>query len=177
MDDIVFWILISLGIIVGILAAICLIGAFLPAAHEVTRALALNQAPDTVWRVITDFANVPTWQLNVIKVEKRPDKDGHEVWKETYKGNYGLFLETTQWSPPTRLVRTIADDKGPFKGRWEFTLALTPTGCRLSITEFGEVRNPFFRFMFRLFMKPEVYLEMYLQALAKKFGDASTIEK
>jgi uncharacterized protein YndB with AHSA1/START domain len=171
MGELWFWILLSLSVIIGAFAGIFLVGAFLPRAHEITRALNLKQTPDAVWQLITDYANVPSWQQNVIKVEKQPDKNGHEVWKETYKNNYGLFLETVEVAAPTRLVRTIADDKGPFTGRWEFSLTAVEGGCKLEITEFGEVGNPFFRFMFRLFMRPEVYLEMYLTALAKKFGE------
>jgi uncharacterized protein YndB with AHSA1/START domain len=171
MGDVWFWILMSLAVLVGAFAAILLIGSFLPRDHEVSRTLALKQTPEAVWQVIADFANVPSWHAGVVKVEKQPDKNGHEVWKETYQGNYGLFLETIEAATPTRLVRSIADDKGPFTGRWEFALAPADGGCKLTITEFGEVGNPFFRFMFRLFMKPEVYVELYLAALAKKFGE------
>ena len=177
MDDIGFWILVSIGIVVSVMLATAVIGIFLPRLHRVTCALALKQTPEVVWQVVTDHAHLPEWHAKVTKVERLLDKRGHEVWRETYKGDYGLVLETTEVSPPTRLVRTITDEKGPFTGRWEFTLTPTETGCRLSITEFGAVRNPFFRFMIRLFMKPEVYLEMYLQALAHKFGEPATIEK
>ncbi|MBI1830737.1 MAG: hypothetical protein HYR84_04720 [Planctomycetes bacterium] len=110
----------------------------------------------------------------MLKIEKQPDKNGHEVWKERYTGNYGLFLETAEATAPTRLVRIIADDGGPFTGRWVFVLAPVEAGCTLAITEFGEVRNPFFRFMFRMFMKPEYYLEMYLKALSAKFGESGS---
>jgi uncharacterized protein YndB with AHSA1/START domain len=171
MGDLWIWILVAVGIVVGIFAVILLIGCYLPRSHQVTRTLSLKQSPDTLWQVITDYANMPSWHANVLKVEKQPDKNGHEVWKETYKGNYGLFLETTEQSPPTRLVRTIADDNGPFTGRWEFLVTAVDGGCKLSITEFGDVANPFFRFMFRMFMKPEIYLEMYLTALAKKYNE------
>ena len=177
MGDLWFWILMSLAVVAGIFGAIFLIGSFLPRGHEITRSLSLKQTPEAVWQLITDYANVLSWQSNVVKVEKQPDKNGHEVWKETYKGDYGLFLETTEAAPPTRLVRSIADDKGPFSGRWEFALAPVEGGCKLSVTEFGEVGNPFFRFMFRLFMKPEVYLVMYLTSLARKFGEPAMIEK
>ena len=107
-------------------------------------------------------------------MEKQPDKNGHEVWKETYQGDFGLFLETTEATPPTRLIRTIADDQGPSPAAGSFRSAADDGGCRLTITEFGEVRNPFFRFMFRLFMKPAVYVEMYLVVLlATKFGETA----
>src|SRR5437867_3235219 len=107
MDDIAIWILVSVGIVVGSLLAIALIGLFLPRSHQVARSIMLQQAADAVWAVITDYANVPGWHAQVVKVERAADKNGHAVWTETYKGNYGLSLETTEATAPTRLVRTI----------------------------------------------------------------------
>jgi hypothetical protein len=177
MDDIGYWIVGSIGIVVGSLAAIFVIGCFVPRSHLVTRSIALKQTPQAVWQAVTDFANLPSWHADVVKVERQPDRNTHELWKETYRGNYGLFLETTESAAPARLVRTIADDGGPFTGRWEFTLAPIDGGCRLTLTEQGDIRNPFFRVMFRLYMRPEKYVVAYLAALAKKFGEAVVIEK
>ena len=46
---------------------------------------------------------------------------------------------------------------------------------RVTIIEYGEIANPFFRFMARLFMKPAIYLEIYLTALAEKFAELGGI--
>ena len=56
-------------------------------------------------------------------------------------------------------------------GRWEFVLTPMDVGCRVAITEFGEVANPYFRVMAKMFMKPEAHMELYLAALATKFGE------
>jgi uncharacterized protein YndB with AHSA1/START domain len=169
--DILWWILIAVGIVVGALALIALYGLTLPRAHHVARTIALKQTPEAVWQTITDFPNVPSWNPNLAKIEKMPDLNGHEVWREDYKNGYGLTLETTEATPPTKLVRAIADVGGPFTGRWEFALTPAEGGCRITITEFGEVANPYFRVMAKLFMKPEAHIELYLAALAAKFGE------
>lgn len=175
--DILFWVGIALIILVGIFVAIIVAGSLMPRYHQVSRAIDIQQAPDIVWQAITNFASVPSWHKEVIKVEKLDDRDGHEVWRETYKGDYPLTLETTECVPPRRLVRHIADVGGPFTGRWEFDLAPTEEGSRLTITEHGDIANPFFRFMARLFMNPATYLEMYLEALAAKYGQEPAIQK
>jgi len=169
--DILYWILIAVGIFVGVFILIAAYGMSLPKGHQVARSLALKQIPATIWQTITDFSDVPAWNASVAKMEKLPDQNGHEVWKETYKNGYGLTLETTEQTPPTRLVRTIADVGGPFTGRWEFVLTPIEGGCRITITEFGEVPNPYFRVMAKLMMKPEQHVEEYLAALATKFGE------
>jgi uncharacterized protein YndB with AHSA1/START domain len=177
MGDVLYWVLIALAILAGIFVLIVLVGSFLSRRHVAARALKTAKSPEEVWQIITDFPTVPTWHKDIKTVERLPDRNGHPVWRETYKGNYPIQLETTEADPPRRLVRTIADEKGPFSGRWEFDLAAADGGCRLTITERGEVSNPFFRFMARLLMDPALYLEMYLRALAARLGEQPVIER
>ncbi len=176
MGDFLHYALIVLGTLAGIIGLIMVLGLFLPRTHQVSRSLALKQPPEALWQVITDYSAVPSWHRGVLKVERMADRNGHEVWRETYKGGYPIQLETLEAVPPRRLVRSIADEKGPFRGRWEFDLAPIETGSCLTIIEFGDIPNPFFRFMARLFMNPAMYLEIYLKALAKKFGETAVIE-
>jgi uncharacterized protein YndB with AHSA1/START domain len=176
MPDILIWMLIALGVLAGVLALLALAGCFLPSTHIVARTLPTKQTPEVLWQALTDYAAVPSWHPEVQRVERLPDRNGREVWRETYKGNYPLQLETVEAEAPRRLVRAIADEQGPFQGRWEFEISPQETGSRLRITEVGVIRNPFFRLMAWLFMNPAVYLEMYLRALAAKFGEPAELE-
>lgn len=166
---------IAADVLAGVVLLITLLGLLCNASHRASRTVTLHQTVDTVWQAISDIAAVPTWNKMVLKTEKLPDRDGHEVWRETYTGNYPILLETTESSPPTRLVRTIADEMGPFTGRWEFALTPEEAGTRLTITEVGAVPNPFFRFMARMFMDPHQYIDLYLKALAGKFSEKPAI--
>jgi hypothetical protein len=169
--DVLFWAGVAVAILVAIFAIIMVIGVFLPRYHRVRREIDIQQTEDVVWRTITDYASIPSWHKEVVKVERLDERNGHEVWRETYLGNYPITLETTVAEAPHRLVRYIADERGPFTGRWEFDVTSTAAGCHVAITEFGDIANPFFRFMARLFMNPATYLEMYLIALAARFGE------
>lgn len=173
--DWLFYLAIAADVLAGIVLLITLLGLLCRRAHQVSRAASLQQPVEAVWQAISDIAAVPSWNRMVLKAEKLPDRDGHELWRETYTGNYAVLLETTEASPPNRLVRTIADEKGPFSGRWEFILVPEESGARLTITEFGAVPNPFFRFMARMFMDPHQYIDLYLKALAGKFNETATI--
>jgi uncharacterized protein YndB with AHSA1/START domain len=171
------WLLIALGVLAGVFLLIILAGSVLPRRHVVARALKTTRPVEEVWKVLTDIEALPTWHDGVVSVQRLPDHEGRPVWLEVYRGNYPIRLETTEAVPPRRLVRTVADASGPFRGRWEFDLSPRDGGCRVTLTEHGEVPNPFFRFMARLFMDPALYLEIYLRALAGKLGDRPVIER
>jgi uncharacterized protein YndB with AHSA1/START domain len=136
-----------------------------------------KRSPEEAWQVISDFAAAPSWHPEIKTVQRLPDHDGHEVWRETDRRGYPVQLETIEALAPLRLVRQISDEDGPFCGQWEFDLQPAAEGCRITLTERGQIANPFFRVMFWAFMTPTFYLEMYLRALAKKLGDPPELEK
>jgi len=170
------WLLIGGGAVLGLIGLVALLGSLLPRVHVVARSVQLGQPPETVWQVVTDFATVPSWHPGVRRVERLPDRDGREVWRETYKGGPPLQLETVEAGPPYRLVRSIADANLPFRGQWEFEIAPAPLGSRITITERGEVPNPLFRFLARVVLNPAAHLEAYLRALARKFDEPVIFE-
>lgn len=94
-----------------------------------------------------------------------PSRAGIDVWQEVYADGETLILETTERVPPARLVRTIADPDAMFSGRWEYQLAPTGTGSRLTITEHGRVPNPFFRFVARFLIGHTATVEAFLHDL------------
>ena len=70
-------------------------------------------------------------------------------------------------------MRRIADPKLPFGGQWTITLAAADAGgTRVVVTEDGEVYNPFFRFVSRVFMNQAGSIETYLAGLRERFGGA-----
>ncbi len=86
-----------------------------------------------------------------------------------------MTLETLEAVPPTRLVQRIADPDLPFSGSWTYEIEPVTGGATLTITENGEVHNPIFRLMSRLFGLGKT-AEDYLEALGQKFGDEVTVE-
>lgn len=174
---ILFWIVGILGGLAALGLLLHVIGTFLPVEHVIGRSVRLRQSPETVWGVITDYANVPSWHPHVKKAEALSDPTGAESWQEWHKGcGVPLRLTTTECLPPRRLVRTIDDGQQFFRGRWEFDLTPDGLGSRLTITEHGEILKPFVRALARLCFNPAMYLDKYLKALAQKFNEAPAIE-
>ncbi|HMX30247.1 MAG TPA: hypothetical protein PKC13_31990, partial [Blastocatellia bacterium] len=81
-----FWFLAAVGVMIAAVLVVTAIGSVLPEAHVATRTLTLRQTPQSVWRVISDFAGQPQWHSEMKSVRRVPDQNGHEVWEEEYPG-------------------------------------------------------------------------------------------
>jgi hypothetical protein len=166
------WLLIIPGCLVALIAVAALIGAMLPKGHVAARQARLRQPADVVFRIVSDFASGPTWRPGVKKVEVLPPRDGKAVYRE-WGENGALVMQVDESAPPTRLVSRIVDN-GAFGGTWTYELTPEGEGCRLTITERGEVYNPLFRLLGRLFFSPTAPMEKYLIALGLKLGEQVT---
>lgn len=169
------WIVIALGALVMLVVVAAAIGSALPKGHVAKRSASFAQTPDRVWAVLTDFAGQAAWRADIKSIERASDRDGKPVWREVSKRGDVVPYETTEAEPPRRLVRTIADPKLPYGGRWIYELTPTPTGTRLTITEEGEVYNPIFRLVSR-FMDMSATIDGYLLALGRHFGETPVLE-
>lgn len=171
------WLLAPVALLAVLLLIVVAVGMVISRQHVASRTLKTRQSPETVWRVVTDYEGQPAWRKDLKKVERLPDREGREVWREVYEDGSPLTMETTESVAPSRLVRTIADEGGPFSGRWEYEIkADGASGTRLTITERGEVPNPFFRFVSRFVIGHTYFMEKFQKDLAAKFGEEPVIE-
>lgn len=140
-----------IGAIVGLIAAAFLIGLFLPRQHATSRIVRLSASPETVWAIISDRAAYPSWRRGVARIERRDDRNGHEVWAEINRRGEAMPLEIVERSPPRRLVTKIVDEALPFGGTWTWELSpIADGGTELRITEDGFIKPPPFRTVMRL---------------------------
>ena len=155
--------------LVAIIIAIFAAGAVLPKQHvAISSAMIRTNSPDFVWNALINHAEDPQWRDDLQKVERMPDRNGHQVWLETYKNGMKLELEDIFADPPKKLVREVRDTGNMFSGRWEIEVTKeTPIYCKATITEYGEVPNPFFRFMSRFVFGHTKSMEQYLQSLRR----------
>jgi uncharacterized protein YndB with AHSA1/START domain len=172
----VIWILAPVATISSLLFIVTAVGLSIPRRHVATRTLRTRQPPEVVWRAITDFEGQPLWRKDVKAVERLPDHEGREVWRELYNEGSPITLETIERVEPRRLVRNIADEGSPFSGRWEYDIKPDGTGSRLVITERGEVPNPLFRFISRFLIGHTYFMERFQRDLAARFGEEAAIE-
>lgn len=167
-------VLITVLVLISFLVAVPLVGLVLPRGHVVARTITLHQPPDAIWQTMTDFDRISSWRPNVARVEQLPTQNGFSIWREHYQNGDALSLATVESIAPARLVREIADPDLPFGGRWVYQIAAVEGGSLVTITEHGDVSNPVFRVVSRLFMDQTATIDQYLLDLGKKFGESVT---
>jgi hypothetical protein len=177
------WALWIVGGAISIVAIIAIIGAMLPKGHVATRATKFRETPDVVWSAITTFQDYPKWRPGLQSVEQLSTSAGRPVWLERTGTGWNaeeIPYQVTELVSPAggasgKMVARIANPKLPFGGSWTYEVAAADGGTVLRITERGEVYNPIFRFVSRVFMSNTKTMEIYLNALGKKFGETVQI--
>lgn len=164
------WLLAGLVVLAFLVALIGAIGAALPRSHSVTRRAQFNRSRGDVWKTITDYRRQVTWRDDVSYVERLPNRDGMEVWRETGRRRRTLVFETVESNPPRRLVRRIANEDLAFGGSWAFDVEEIGEVTVVTVTEEGEVYNPFLRFVSRVIVGQAAAIDGYLRALGEKLG-------
>jgi hypothetical protein len=165
--------LIIVALLLGTILLVVMIGYALPKDHVAARAISLRQRPADVFALISDFKNEPAWRPDVQQVELLPERDGHTRFLEKSKSG-AIPFEVEELTPPVRMVTRIDGERLPFGGRWIFEVSPTAEGCRLNITERGEVYNPVFRFVARFILGYTGTMNSYLTSVARRFGEGAS---
>jgi uncharacterized protein YndB with AHSA1/START domain len=163
------------GVVVGIPAALALVGAFVPRDHVARVSLALKSSPDRVWALISDFAGTPRWRKDVSKVDLVASAGPVRFVEHSKQGK--VPFEVVSQDPGHRQVVRIIDDDQPFGGTWTWELTPANGGTRLMITEAGFVKNPIFRAVGLVFFSPTATMEAYLRGLARQLGENAEPER
>ncbi|MEO5904422.1 MAG: SRPBCC family protein [Gemmatimonadaceae bacterium] len=165
------WLLIVVLAIAAIVLGVTIVGMALPQSHVAQRSAHLSAPPERVWSAISDVAAYPTWRSDVSSVEMLTSGGGKVAWREISPKGSKLAFEATTSDAPSHLVTFITDKGIPFGGSWDYRIMPEGTGSRITITENGEVYNPFFRFVSRFVLGHTATLDSYLKSLAARSGD------
>ena len=157
----IIWIVAGIAI-VG--ALVVIIGYSLPKAHSATVTAQVALPPEAVYTLLTDVDKYQAWRPGVKALTRHPDRDGRPAWTEEVGGmKIPLYFEKME--RPSLLVARIADPALPFGGTWTYRIAPAAGGTQVTITEDGEVYNPFFRFMSRFVFGYEATLKEFAKNL------------
>jgi uncharacterized protein YndB with AHSA1/START domain len=168
----VTWMLVGIGIIVGVPLIVAAVGMLLPRDHLAQMSIELGADPGRVWALVSDIPGTARWRPDVRAVEMRAAVGGRTRYVETTRQGNTPFEIVSQQAPARQVVRVV-DNGLPFGGTWTWELAPARAGTRLTISEAGFIRNPIFRVMSRLFFPPTATMDGYLRALARELGESA----
>jgi hypothetical protein len=166
------WLIIIPGTLILVILAMLILGLFQPVKHSITRSIHLKQKPEAVFAVVENIDDLPNSSTTVLKVERLPDHDGKPVARVTLKwGHMQMIMTQLERTPPVRLANSMAKEGGSPLGIWKYELAAESDGCRVALTEEGEMTNPFYRAIGRI-RGLDTNVKQSLHDLAKKFGES-----
>ena len=160
----IIWIVAAIAIAAVI---VVIVGYSLPKGHTATRTTTLPLPPAAVYALLADVDRYPSWRPDVKSLQRHADRDGRPAWTEEASGmKIPLYFEKME--PPHLLVARIADPSLPFGGTWTYRVAPAASGSEVTITEDGEVSNPFFRFMSRFVFGHTATLDAFVKHLESR---------
>ena len=172
------WFVIVLAGLVALLLIVALIGALLPQSHVAVRSAQIHKPSGDVWNAVTDVASAASWRNDMERVEMLPPKDGRIAWREVGKHGVvsyeGELVRAPMPGVPGRFVSRLTDKSLPYGGEWIIDVAIAGDGSIVTVTENGDVYNPFFRFISRFAMGHTASIDGYLRALGTHFGEQVT---
>jgi uncharacterized protein YndB with AHSA1/START domain len=119
-----------------------LIGTRLPPVSRLEVSRQLPTSPESVWAVLTDLDDMPTWREDLRSLERLPERAGAVRWLEVGRGGRTAW-ERIVAEPPTRLVvREVAGVAGVER---TYRIRAVDGGASLALSEERPVRNPFQR--------------------------------
>jgi len=160
----IVWVLAAVAIAAVI---VVIVGYSLPKGHSVSRTATVTLPPDAVYALLADVDRYPTWRPGVKSLQRHPDREGRPAWTEEVSG-MKIPLHFERMERPSLLVARIADPALPFGGTWSYRIAPAGGGSEVTITEDGEVYNPFFRFMSRFVFGHTATLDEFVKNLESR---------
>lgn len=154
-----------------VVAVLTIYGTTLPVGHSAVSYARFHQTPEVLWAAISDFPGMVGWRTGVTAVERLPDRDGFPVWS-LRSGDEAMPLQVTESIPLHGLTTVIpADAQLPFGGSWIWQISRAEEVTLVTISEKGEIYNPLFRALAKLFFGYHSTLEEALVDLGRKFGE------
>lgn len=162
--------LVLVGGIALLIGALYGAGYFIDKGHTASRTVTFKASPETVWKIITDLEDQPSWRKDLKEIKIIDATPNKEIWTEVSKGGDELSFKTKIKTEPSRYEAEIINNSD-FGGYWEVTLEPIDGGTRFTLTEHGEIYNPMFRTIAAVFFDMHATIDEYLADLAAKLGE------
>jgi hypothetical protein len=169
MNPWVLVVVIGAGLLLLAILAVWAVGSSLPVGHRAASSACIRGSRDDVWQALVRVEDYPAWRPDVQAVQRLSEAGDRDAWRET--GRFGAIeFHVAHAEVGKILVGEVSPEERSYAGSWTYRLADCPGGTLVTVTEDGEIYNPFFRFMSRYVFGYHKSQEEFLRALGAKFG-------
>ncbi len=95
--------LIFVGLILLAAGVLGVLGRRLPAEHTSSGSIELGASQEAVYTLINDIGKFPEWCKDFTKMERLPDENGKETWRQ-FMGRNSFKSVNETMEPPRRVV-------------------------------------------------------------------------
>jgi uncharacterized protein YndB with AHSA1/START domain len=125
----------------------------------------IHAPPEQVFALLADPRRNLEWRTDLDAIhDYRKDHAGLAAWTEVGGGG-DMDLRMTERVENSRIVIVADDEFAHFRGEWVFTFEPRNGHTLLSLSETGEVPNPFIRGMFHLLANRDRTWQQHLDAV------------
>lgn len=162
--------LILVGVLLMAAGVLGVLGRRLPAEHSATGSVELGASQESVFALVNNIGEFPAWCKEFTRMERLPDQDGRERWRQ-FMGRNSFTSTNEVVDPPRRVVRVVEDDNKMFSGSWDHVVEATgPGSCRLTIKETGRVHSDIPRAIMHYVVGEDYTIRKFLAAVKAKVG-------
>ena len=165
------WIFLLLGLLAALIVVPFVAGMFIPSRHVASSRITISQPADSVWAVLRDLGGYPNWWSDIKSSVPDEESGEAEVWIQKDAQGHALPLRVVKDSSPSLLVTEIDAQQLPYSGTWKYEIVSVSDGSSVTITEDGEVFNPIYRIVSKLFLGHHTTVDRCLVALGRRFGE------
>lgn len=165
------WVLIIVGIAIGLPLIVILIGLFLPGEFGARVTASIDRPVDAVWQSLSDYRNHPMSARMCRGVEDLSSENGLPAWRENL-GSSKVRVKTVESGEPNRLVREMQDEVVPMRVRCEYEIRPAGAGSEVTASCNGVISRgtwhvPIFKFMIHVFGGVRSGQKQFLASLNK----------
>jgi hypothetical protein len=152
-------VIIILIVIVTLVIIMILIGRMLPVKHTVSQSHIFRSSTDDVWKVVSNINEWKAW---------RSDLKNLEITSATTFKADNVDYSISNSVPGVSFTTIIVTKDLPYGGSWNYVFEKEGSGCKLTVTENGEVFNPLFRFLSKYVFGHEGSMKSFMQSLTTR---------
>ncbi len=150
-----------------------LYGRQLPREHAITSSIVLVAPADSVFKVIRNVSEYPSWWSDVVAVERVRGARG-ETWREDMGTSGSIDVELKNVVTGRSMeAHIVGGEEQGWGGVWYYEVRNTLSGTEVTITEEGFIDSPVVRAFMKLRGKYRT-VDSFLSSLAAHFGEVTS---